>query len=133
MHVSGGGVLFEAKMISNARHALFVLVALPWHRFGPTRTASPLPMRSWVILILVVFGWPSYTQCQQTSQSNNVSYEGQKVAAAELVANPKISVESLRSLVQQRADEPYSSSKVADTISALEGMGRFSKVEVDRC
>jgi outer membrane protein insertion porin family len=88
-------------------------------------------MRSWVILILVVFGWPSYTQCRQTSQSNKVSYEGQKVAAVELVANPKITVESLRSLVQQRADEPYSSSKVADTISALEGTGRFSKVEVD--
>jgi outer membrane protein insertion porin family len=88
-------------------------------------------MRSWLILILVIFGWPSYTQCQQTSQSNNVSYEGQKVAAVELVANPKIFVESLRPLVQQRADEPYASSKVADTISALEGTGRFSKVEVD--
>jgi len=88
-------------------------------------------MRSWVILILVVFGWPSYTQGQQTSQSNKVSYEGQKVAAVELVANPKISVEYLRPLLQQRADEPYSSSKVADTISALEGTGRFSKVEVD--
>ena len=88
-------------------------------------------MRSWVILIFIVFGWPSYTQCQQTSQSNQASYEGQKVAAVDLVANPKISVESLRPLVQQRADEPYSSSKVADTISALQGTGRFSKVEVD--
>jgi outer membrane protein insertion porin family len=88
-------------------------------------------MRSWAILILLVFGWPSYTRCQQTGQSNKVSYEGEKVAAVELVANPKISVESLRPLVQQRADEPYSGSKVADTISALEGTGRFSKVEVD--
>jgi len=88
-------------------------------------------MRSWVILILVVFGWPSHTQCQQTSQSNEVSNEGQKVAAVEMVANPKISVESLRPLVQQRAGEPYSAAKVADTISALQGTGRFSKVEVD--
>ena len=88
-------------------------------------------MRSWVILILVAFGWPSYTRCQQTSQSNKVSYEGQKVAAVELVANPKISVESLRPLVQQQAGEPYSGSNVADTISALQGTGRFSKVEVD--
>ena len=88
-------------------------------------------MRSWVILILVASGWPSYTRCQQTSQSNEVSYEGQKVAAVELVANPKISVESLRPSVQQRAAEPYSSSKVADTISALQGTGRFSKIEVD--
>jgi outer membrane protein insertion porin family len=87
-------------------------------------------MRSWV-MIFIVFGWPSYTQCQQTSQSNKVSYEGQKVAAVDLVANPKISVESLRPLVQQRTDEPYSSSKVAATISALQGTGRFSKVEVD--
>jgi outer membrane protein insertion porin family len=88
-------------------------------------------MRNWVILILIVFGRPSYTQGQQTSQSNKVSYEGQKVAAVELVANPKISVESLRPLVQQRTGEPYSSSKVADTVSALQGTGRFSKVEVD--
>jgi outer membrane protein insertion porin family len=88
-------------------------------------------MRSWVILILVVFGRPSYARCQQTSQGNKVSYEGQKVAAVELVANPKISVESLRPLVQQRAGEPYSSSNVADTISALQATGRFSKVKVD--
>jgi outer membrane protein insertion porin family len=88
-------------------------------------------MRSWVILILVIFGWPSYTQCQQASQSNKVSYEGQEVAAVELVANPKISVDSLRPLVQQQANEPYSNAKVASTISALQGTGRFSKVAVD--
>jgi len=88
-------------------------------------------MRSWVIPILVVFAWSSFTRSQQTSQSNKVSYEGQKVTAVELVANPKISVESLRPLVQQRAGESYTSSKVADTISALQGTGRFSKIEVD--
>jgi outer membrane protein insertion porin family len=88
-------------------------------------------MRNWVILILVLFVWPSFTQCQQTSQSNKVSYEGQKVAAVELVANPRISVESLQPLVQQSADEPYSTSKVASTISALQGTGRFNKVGVD--
>src|SRR5882724_3802257 len=88
-------------------------------------------MRSWVIPILIVFAWPSHTPCRQTSQSNKVSYEGQKVASVELVANPKISVESLRPFVRQRAGEPYSNSKVADTISALQGTGRFSKIEVD--
>jgi outer membrane protein insertion porin family len=88
-------------------------------------------MRSWVIPILTVFAWPSYTQCQQTSQSNKVSYEGQKVAAVELVANPRISIESLRPLVQQRDGEVYSNAKVTNTISALQQTGRFSKVEVD--
>src|SRR5882724_3231635 len=88
-------------------------------------------MRSWVIPILVVFAWPSCTRCQQTSQSNKVPYEGQKVTAVELVANPKISIESLRPLMQQRAGEGYSNAKVANTISALQETGRFSKVEVD--
>jgi outer membrane protein insertion porin family len=88
-------------------------------------------MRSWVILILVVFGWPSYTQCQQPIPSNEVPYEGQKVASVEMLANPKISVESLRPLMQQRAGEPYAGSKVAETVSALQRTGRFRKVEVD--
>jgi len=88
-------------------------------------------MRSWTIVVLIVFGWPSYSPCRQTSQSSKVSYEGQKVAAVELVAHPNISVESLRPLVQQQAGEAYSNSKVAATISALQGTGRFSKVEVN--
>src|ERR1700730_3689534 len=88
-------------------------------------------MRAWVILVLVAFGWPSLTECQQSSQSNKVSYEGQNVAAVELVANPKISVESLRPLVQQQTGEPYSDAKVKNTIFALQGTGRFSNVEVD--
>ena len=89
-------------------------------------------MRCWMILILAaVGGTPSYLQCQEIGQSNKVSYEGQKIVEIELVANPKISVESWRPLVQQRADEPYSRARVENTISALQGTGRFSKVEVD--
>jgi outer membrane protein insertion porin family len=88
-------------------------------------------MRAWVILVLVAFGWPSYTDCRQSSQSNKVSYEGQNVAAVELVANPKISVDALRPLVRQQPGEPYSGSKVENTISALQGTGRFNKIEVD--
>src|SRR6266403_682341 len=88
-------------------------------------------MRAWVIWVLVAFGWPSYSECRQSSQSNKVSYEGQNVAAVELVANPKISVDSLRPLVQQQTGEPNSGSKVENTIAALEGTGRFNNVEVD--
>jgi outer membrane protein insertion porin family len=88
-------------------------------------------MRCWIISILLVLAGSSYIQCQQASQSNKVSYDGQKVAAVDLVANPKISVESLRPLVQQKTAEPYSSSKVESTISALRGTGRFSEVEVE--
>src|SRR5438105_13751952 len=90
-------------------------------------------MRWWLFPIFVALAELSpLVECQaQATQSNKVSYEGQKVAAVDLVANPKISVESLQPLVQQPIGEPYSSSKVAATISALQSTGRFSKVEVD--
>ncbi len=88
-------------------------------------------MRCWIISILMVLAGATYVQCQQASDSNKVSYEGQNVAAVDLIANPKISVDSLRSLVQQKSGEGYSGSKVENTISALRGTGRFSKVEVE--
>src|SRR5215469_14251683 len=87
-------------------------------------------MRCWIISILVVLAGSSYVQPQQASQSNKVSYEGQKVAAVDLIANPKISIESLRPLVQQRSGEPYSSAKVEGSVSAMRQTGRFTKVEV---
>ena len=48
----------------------------------------------------------------------------------DLVADPNVSVESLRLLVQQRTGEPYSGSKVESTIAALKATGRFTAVEV---
>ena len=86
-------------------------------------------MRSWFIGILVVFVELSNLQGQQVGQSPEVSYEGEKVATVELVANPKISTDSLQPLVQQKAGEAYSSAKVEATIVALKGTGRFTKVE----
>ena len=35
-------------------------------------------MRCWIISILVVLAGASYVQCHQSSDSNKVSYEGQK-------------------------------------------------------
>src|SRR6266571_2290366 len=90
-------------------------------------------MRWWLFPIFVALAELSpLVECQaQGTQSNKVSYEGQKVAAVDLIANPKISVDSLRPLVQQKSGEGYSGSKVGNTISALRGTGRFSKVEVE--
>jgi len=85
-------------------------------------------MRWWALLIFVALAGSSHHQCQQSSK---VSYDGQRVAAVDLVADPKISLDSLRPLVQQKPDEVYSTPKVEATISALKETGRFSKVEVD--
>lgn len=79
-------------------------------------------MRCWILSTLVISIGVSYVQCQQTD-NNKVSYEGQKVAAVDLVADPKVPIESLRPLVQQKTGEGYSASKVENTISALRGMG----------
>src|SRR6476646_10712198 len=88
-------------------------------------------MRRWIVPVLVVVASSPCRVCSQTDQSNKVSYEGQTVATVELVANPKISSESLRPLVRQQSGEPYSAAQVQETVSALKGTGRFSKVEVD--
>jgi outer membrane protein insertion porin family len=87
-------------------------------------------MRYW-ILVVMAFAGPSYLKCQEIAQSDKVSYEGRKVAAVELAADPKISVESLRPLLHQQANEPYSAANVEQTISALQETGRFTKVAVD--
>jgi outer membrane protein assembly factor BamA len=88
-------------------------------------------MRYWTIPILVVFAWSSYITCQRAAQTKKVSYEGQRVASVDLIANPTISIESLRPLVQQSPGEAYSPTKVESTIAALRQTGRFNKVEVD--
>jgi outer membrane protein assembly factor BamA len=87
-------------------------------------------MRSWLIGFLVVFVELSSLQGQQTAQSPEVSYDGQKVATVELVANPKIATDSFLPLVQQKAGQPYSSAQVEATIGALKETGRFTKVEL---
>ena len=59
-------------------------------------------MRRWVIPIFVALAGSSHLECQQSSK---VSYEGQTVAVVDLVANPRISVDSLRPLVQQKREK----------------------------
>jgi len=88
-------------------------------------------MGHWSVRVLVAVALFPCSVSAQTSQSNRVSYEGQPVATVELVANPKISIASLAPLVRQRAGEPYSDAQVKETVSALQGTGRFSRVEVD--
>jgi outer membrane protein insertion porin family len=57
--------------------------------------------------------------------------KGRKVDRIELVADPRISVDSFRGLIQQHSDEPYSDAKVSTSISALRATGHFSNVKVE--
>ncbi len=82
---------------------------------------------SWRKFIFVFALAPTFLWGQTSSK---ISYEGQDVATVELIANPKISVDDVRHLVQLKPSQPYSERSVQATINALKQTGRFSQVEV---
>src|SRR5437870_12235074 len=89
-------------------------------------------MRWWLLPIFVALAGLAPLECQaQATQSNKVSYEGQRVAAVDLVANPKISVDSQRPLVQQRNGEAYANSNVENPSASLNHTRKISKLELD--
>ena len=58
-------------------------------------------------------------------------YEGQNVAAVDLIANPHRDIGPLRVLIVQEAGQPYSQSKVEASIRALRATGKFPKVTAE--
>jgi outer membrane protein assembly factor BamA len=89
-------------------------------------------MRWWLLSILVLGLALLHLYAQeQVNQSSKVSYEGQKIAALDLVANPKISTGSLWPLVEQKPGDLYSSARVQNTVAALKKTGRFNKVTLE--
>src|ERR1700758_3323209 len=65
------------------------------------------------------------------SQVPIASYEGQPVAAVDLVTDPSIDVQDLRHLVQQTPGQPYSNQKIQATVQALDQTGIFKKIDVE--
>src|SRR5690348_12059584 len=59
-----------------------------------------------------------------------IDYEGQPVADVELVTDPRVDIQPLAALVQQKAGEPYSRQAIEKTIAALKETGRFTEVDV---
>jgi outer membrane protein assembly factor BamA len=82
-------------------------------------------VRWWGICLLGLAGAVS---AQITVERPQPVYEGQNVAAIDLIGNPHRDVEPLRPLLLQKADQPYSQSKVEASIAALQGTGQFAKV-----
>jgi len=66
----------------------------------------------------------------KSSVGKQPSYEGQKVGSIELSANPKINVEQYRSLIVQKASEPYSDKAIQESIQALQATSAFAKVDL---
>jgi outer membrane protein insertion porin family len=68
---------------------------------------------------------------QLAVQAPQPVYNGQNVAAIDLIGNPHRDMEPFRSLVTQKVGEAYSQDKVDASITALERTGQFPKVQVN--
>ena len=77
------------------------------------------------LLLFVPVAWG-----QIAVQGPQSIYDGQSVAAIDLIGNPHRDLEPYRQFVVQKAGEPYSQEKVLSSIAALEHTGRFPKVDV---
>jgi outer membrane protein insertion porin family len=83
-------------------------------------------LRGGFLLLFAVGTW-----AQLAVQPPRPVYEGQTVGAIDLIGNPHRDVEAFRPLVEQKAGEPYSQSKVETSIAAFKRTGQFPKVEVN--
>lgn len=85
----------------------------------------------WIIIAVTIFAITAAAPSQtKESVGKQPSYDGQKVGSIDLVANPHLDVSQYRSLIVQKAGEPYSSEKIQASIKALEDTQAFSKVQL---
>ncbi|MGH9398283.1 MAG: POTRA domain-containing protein [Terriglobia bacterium] len=80
------------------------------------------------IALLIVFAHTPGGRAQQSMPGEY--YEGQTVVAVDVVASPTVDLKTLRPLVQQKANAPYSKAKIQATIAAFMSTGKFTKVDV---
>jgi len=81
--------------------------------------------------VLFFFLLTTAAWAQLSVQGPQPVYNGQNVAAIDLIGNPHRDMEPFRSLVAQKAGEAYSQEKVEASIAALERTGQFPKVQVN--
>jgi outer membrane protein insertion porin family len=83
------------------------------------------------LFILAAFSLITATAAAQLApQPMQGAYEGQNVSAVSLIANPHRNLDSLYSLVEQKAGAPYSQSKIEASAQALQKAGGFPEVHV---
>ena len=97
------------------------------------RIIQPNPRRAGRVSLLVGFLLSiSYsTVARSAQQPASHLYEGLSVSSVDLVAQPTVNAEAYRPLVAQKAGTPYSTPEIQKTVEALQGTGKFSKVEVE--
>jgi outer membrane protein insertion porin family len=85
-------------------------------------------VRSWRIFL---FLFAVEASAQLAVQGPQSIYDGQIIGEIDLIGNPHRDMTPFRRLIEQKAGEPYSQSRVEASIAALEQTGQFPKVEVN--
>jgi outer membrane protein insertion porin family len=117
-----------------------VEVRFPTNSKGPLSSTVAFPeigMTTLLVAIVIAPCWIARAQQPQEAktapQVKQVlpSYEGQPVAAVELAGQPQLDRTRIQHLVAQKAGEPLSRAKIAQTIEALKGSGEADEVELE--
>ncbi|HEY2232656.1 MAG TPA: POTRA domain-containing protein [Candidatus Angelobacter sp.] len=87
------------------------------------------------ILVAAVAGLaslsPKLHSQQVQAETTGISYEGQRVSSVQLAGQPDGAPRSLRALVAQPENAPYSQAKVDETVAALKKSGNVKDVGVE--
>jgi outer membrane protein insertion porin family len=75
-------------------------------------------------------GFLTLSRVRGQQPSSAVAYEGQPVAAVQLVARPTVNVQPLQSLVKLKVHQSYSTAKAQASVAALQSAGHFTRVDV---
>jgi outer membrane protein assembly factor BamA len=84
----------------------------------------------WIVIPLLCAFLSTSGFSQTKAAGEQPSFEGQHVGSIELVANPHLDTQQFRSLIVQKAGEPFSGQMVQASVDALKQTGAFSKVDV---
>lgn len=67
---------------------------------------------------------------QDAQPDTYAGFEGQNVSKVDISAKPTMDVEAFRSLIQQKAGQPFSIKSIRDSVAALQKTQMFSKIQV---
>jgi outer membrane protein insertion porin family len=87
----------------------------------------------WIFAVPVVAAW-AQTQVPATApqvQEVLPSYEGQNVVSVEIAGRPDLDQQQLTSLLAQREGQPFSRTKLNESIAALKNSGQVKEVQLE--
>jgi outer membrane protein insertion porin family len=95
---------------------------------------------SLLVCAALVCAWAQTSPAQAPSQTPKTSpqteevlpsYEGQNVSSVELAGHPGLNTANLEPLLAQKQGEPFSTSKIEETVVALKKTGQFENVRLE--